>query len=274
MHDLLMTAPLVNKTWQSTLTPSVQRALFFEPDPSSERTQNPLLAEPPALVSSPLISLRLTEHPAPLQFEKTTIYPGFLATYLCSASLLLFFSSLSFMDPSGIFGSADAAWGSLTPYDNSGSSADTSSFQLTSADDSQPPYSQTPAPPNTEAMLWSMLQEMCRDSHGTFQLYSQQQGETMAALNSVSAALAGLTNLITTMTLLATPTPALVTVPVAPVPVPTAPVHTGERPLRSCEPRMFSGATAEVEPFLDEVKTNIWLQHMTDDRNKTSYIST
>ncbi|KAJ7853845.1 hypothetical protein B0H14DRAFT_3450032 [Mycena olivaceomarginata] len=45
MHNLLMTAPLVNKTWQSTLTPSMQRALFFEPDPSSERTQNPLLAE-------------------------------------------------------------------------------------------------------------------------------------------------------------------------------------------------------------------------------------
>jgi hypothetical protein len=46
MRDLLMTAPLVNKTWQSiTLTPSVQRALFFEPDPSSEHTQNPLLVE-------------------------------------------------------------------------------------------------------------------------------------------------------------------------------------------------------------------------------------
>jgi hypothetical protein len=38
-----------------------------------------------------LISLKSTEQPAPLQFGKTTIYPGFLAAYLCSASLLLFF---------------------------------------------------------------------------------------------------------------------------------------------------------------------------------------
>jgi hypothetical protein len=174
------------------------------------------------------------------------------------------------MDPSGNFGSAEAAWGGSTPYNNSGSSADTSSFQPTSADGSQPPYSQTPAPPNTEAMLWSMLQEMRRDSHGAFQLYSQQQGETTAALNNVSAALAGLTNLIT---LPAAPAPAPAAVPVAPVPVPTAPVHTGELPLRSREPRMFSGATAEVESFLDEVETNIRLQHMTDDRDKTSYLS-
>ncbi|KAJ7306959.1 hypothetical protein DFH08DRAFT_975756 [Mycena albidolilacea] len=94
------------------------------------------------------------------------------AAYLCSASLLLCFFA-SFMDPSGNFGSAEAAWGGSTPYDNSGSSADTSSFQPTSADDTQPPYSQTPAPPNTEAMLWSMLQEMRCDSHGAFQLYSQ-----------------------------------------------------------------------------------------------------
>ncbi|KAJ7336830.1 hypothetical protein DFH08DRAFT_813145 [Mycena albidolilacea] len=117
--------------------------------------------------------------------------------YLRTSALLLCFLSssslLSFMDPSGNFGSAEAAWGGSTPYDNSGSSADTSSFQPTSADDTQPPYSQTPAPPNTEAMLWSMLQEMHRDSHGAFQLYSQQQGETTAALNNVSAALAGLT---------------------------------------------------------------------------------
>jgi hypothetical protein len=43
------------------------------------------------VLSSLLISLKLTEHPAPLQFGKTIIYPGFLAVYLCSASLLLFF---------------------------------------------------------------------------------------------------------------------------------------------------------------------------------------
>ncbi|KAJ6505376.1 hypothetical protein C8R45DRAFT_894667 [Mycena sanguinolenta] len=46
MRILLVTAPLVSKTWQAiTLTPTVQRALFLLPDPSSEPVQNPLLAE-------------------------------------------------------------------------------------------------------------------------------------------------------------------------------------------------------------------------------------
>ncbi|KAJ7309275.1 hypothetical protein DFH08DRAFT_899420 [Mycena albidolilacea] len=46
MHDLLIIAPLVSKTWQSTtFTPCLQRALFFEPDPSSERIRNPILAQ-------------------------------------------------------------------------------------------------------------------------------------------------------------------------------------------------------------------------------------
>ncbi|KAJ7466750.1 hypothetical protein B0H11DRAFT_2047580 [Mycena galericulata] len=47
MRDLLITAPLVCKTWQAiTFAPSLQRTLFFEPDPSSsEPVQNPLLAE-------------------------------------------------------------------------------------------------------------------------------------------------------------------------------------------------------------------------------------
>ncbi|KAJ7466756.1 hypothetical protein B0H11DRAFT_2047596 [Mycena galericulata] len=46
MRDLLLTAPLVSKTWQAiTFSPTLQRALFFEPDPSSEPVQNPLLAE-------------------------------------------------------------------------------------------------------------------------------------------------------------------------------------------------------------------------------------
>ncbi|KAJ7445056.1 hypothetical protein FB451DRAFT_1293226 [Mycena latifolia] len=46
MRDLLVTAPLVCKMWQAiTLSPTLQRALFFQPDPSSECIQNPLLAE-------------------------------------------------------------------------------------------------------------------------------------------------------------------------------------------------------------------------------------
>ncbi|KAF7330910.1 putative MFS transporter [Mycena venus] len=47
MRDLLVTAPLVSKAWQATtLTPVLQRALFFQPDPSpTEPVRNPLLAE-------------------------------------------------------------------------------------------------------------------------------------------------------------------------------------------------------------------------------------
>ncbi|KAF7353307.1 putative f-box domain protein [Mycena sanguinolenta] len=48
IRDLLIIAPLVCKTWQAlTLTPALQRALFFEPDPSyrAERVRNPLLME-------------------------------------------------------------------------------------------------------------------------------------------------------------------------------------------------------------------------------------
>ncbi|KAJ6538530.1 hypothetical protein DFH09DRAFT_1177151 [Mycena vulgaris] len=46
IRDLLITAPLVSKTWQTiTLSPTLQRALFFQPDPSAEPVQNPLLVE-------------------------------------------------------------------------------------------------------------------------------------------------------------------------------------------------------------------------------------
>lgn len=46
IRDLLIIAPLVSKTWQTiTLSPTLQRALFFQPDPSSAPVQNPLLVE-------------------------------------------------------------------------------------------------------------------------------------------------------------------------------------------------------------------------------------
>ncbi|KAJ7683500.1 hypothetical protein B0H14DRAFT_2488176 [Mycena olivaceomarginata] len=46
MRDLLVVAPLVSKTWRATtLSPTLQRALFFEADPTTEPVQNPLLAE-------------------------------------------------------------------------------------------------------------------------------------------------------------------------------------------------------------------------------------
>ncbi|KAF7360605.1 putative MFS transporter [Mycena venus] len=46
MRDLLVTAPLVSKTWHAaTLTPALQRALFFQPAPLSAPVLNPLLAE-------------------------------------------------------------------------------------------------------------------------------------------------------------------------------------------------------------------------------------
>ncbi|KAF8158946.1 hypothetical protein K438DRAFT_328754 [Mycena galopus ATCC 62051] len=46
IRDLLVTVPLVCKTWQAvTLSPALQRALFFAPDSASKRVQNPLLRE-------------------------------------------------------------------------------------------------------------------------------------------------------------------------------------------------------------------------------------
>ncbi|KAJ7863718.1 hypothetical protein B0H13DRAFT_1501698, partial [Mycena leptocephala] len=49
MRDLLVTAPLVSKMWKAiTLSPTLQRALFFEADPTasaSHRVRNPLLVE-------------------------------------------------------------------------------------------------------------------------------------------------------------------------------------------------------------------------------------
>ncbi|KAK7048522.1 hypothetical protein R3P38DRAFT_1868605 [Favolaschia claudopus] len=47
MRDLLVTVPLVSKTWHSmTLLPTLQRALFFRPDPSvATHVPNPLLSE-------------------------------------------------------------------------------------------------------------------------------------------------------------------------------------------------------------------------------------
>ncbi|KAJ7609186.1 hypothetical protein DFH06DRAFT_898006, partial [Mycena polygramma] len=48
MRTLLVAAPLVSKTWHAvTLSPILQQALFFQPDPAfaSHPIQNPLLAE-------------------------------------------------------------------------------------------------------------------------------------------------------------------------------------------------------------------------------------
>ncbi|KAJ7899793.1 hypothetical protein B0H13DRAFT_2029499 [Mycena leptocephala] len=49
IRDLLVTAPLVSKMWQAiTLSPSLQRTLFFEADPTasaSHPVKNPLLVE-------------------------------------------------------------------------------------------------------------------------------------------------------------------------------------------------------------------------------------
>ncbi|KAJ7791352.1 hypothetical protein B0H14DRAFT_2395695, partial [Mycena olivaceomarginata] len=55
-RDLLVTTPLVSKTWLAlTLTPALQRALFFQPDTLSTPLQNPLLAEifPPFFTPGP-----------------------------------------------------------------------------------------------------------------------------------------------------------------------------------------------------------------------------
>ncbi|KAJ7657130.1 hypothetical protein B0H14DRAFT_2321869, partial [Mycena olivaceomarginata] len=71
MRDLLVTAPLVCKTWHAvTLSPIIQRTLFFEGDPSaSKRVQNPLLRElfPPFFALPP---------PPNGQRSKSAAWPG------------------------------------------------------------------------------------------------------------------------------------------------------------------------------------------------------
>ncbi|KAJ7187327.1 F-box domain-containing protein [Mycena filopes] len=54
LRDLLVTAPRVCKLWTAvTLTPTLQRALFFQPDPNGTARRNPLLiaAFPPFFTS-------------------------------------------------------------------------------------------------------------------------------------------------------------------------------------------------------------------------------
>ncbi|KAJ7860098.1 hypothetical protein B0H14DRAFT_3446289 [Mycena olivaceomarginata] len=54
MRDLLVTAPLVGKTWQAlTLIPVLQRTLFFHPDLSSDPAQNPLMSASDTINLSP-----------------------------------------------------------------------------------------------------------------------------------------------------------------------------------------------------------------------------
>ncbi|KAJ7323686.1 hypothetical protein DFH08DRAFT_817719 [Mycena albidolilacea] len=58
MHDILVAEPLVSKKWQAiTLSPALQRALFFEPDFSmAEYIRNPLLVEMlPPFFAAPLV---------------------------------------------------------------------------------------------------------------------------------------------------------------------------------------------------------------------------
>jgi hypothetical protein len=71
MRDLLVTTSLVCKTWYTvTLSPIIQRALFFEADPSaSKRVWNPLLRKlfPPFFARPP---------PADDQRSKSAAWPG------------------------------------------------------------------------------------------------------------------------------------------------------------------------------------------------------
>ncbi|KAJ6572741.1 hypothetical protein DFH09DRAFT_1362308 [Mycena vulgaris] len=73
--DLLVTAPLVNKMWQAiTLSPTLQRALFFEADSTasaSHPVKNPLLAQAPEAFKRADASWRrmlVTQPPAQTMF--------------------------------------------------------------------------------------------------------------------------------------------------------------------------------------------------------------
>jgi hypothetical protein len=91
----------------------------------------------------------------------------------------------------------------------------------------------------------------------------EQAAMTSRAIESMTAAIQALSNPSSVPTPAAGP--ALAPSPLAP---------SVDRPLKAREPRMYNGTTAEVEPFIDEIETNIRLQRMNNDLDKTGYLST
>lgn len=130
-------------------------------------------------------------------------------------------------------------------------------------DNSAPQPVQPSAPVTTEALLMQMFSAMREEAAEARQFQREQAALTSRALNSMTAAIQALNNVSS--------------VPSTAAAVPATPRSSApsvDRPLKAREPRMYNGTTAEVEPFIDEIETNIRLQRMHDDLDKTGYFST
>lgn len=207
-----------------------------------------------------------------------------LSTSLSLASFIL----LSSMDRQGAstpgWGSvADSVWSNhgSAGYDNAQAGYDNSSWQQQPSEYQQTPPAATPSPEANA--IWHLLIEMRQESIAARVSQDNAQAAVTKVLGDVASSLANLTHTIASLNrdLHAPPAQPYAVPPVAPAPVPapippvaTAVYTSGDRPMKAKEPRMFNGATSEVEPFIDEVETNIRLQRMTNDLDKTSYLST
>lgn len=162
-----------------------------------------------------------------------------------------------------------------TPAWSQDESWDPSPHQATSPmpqeDPQQPPAS-------AELMIWHMVNDMRRESAEARQAQQQQHEATTQAITGMTAALQLLGNIFGNLNLgAAAPAPSAAAAAAAPNPAATShsfSANPSDRPLKAREPRMFNGSITDVEPFIDEVETNIRLQRMTQDLDKTGYFST
>ncbi|KAF7361030.1 Retrotrans-gag domain-containing protein [Mycena sanguinolenta] len=176
------------------------------------------------------------------------------------------------------------AWGNTSSGYSSG--FDNGSSQPSGDQQYQQQFQQPPTP-SPDAVIHQLFTEVRSEAAATRQFYEAQQ-------NAVLQTLSNMTNVLNTMlntlnhgfaaAAANAPPPAPAAGPppaaTAPLVVPTpttaapAPVPVAPRPLKGREPRLFTGSTKDVEAFIDEVETNIRLQRMTDDLDKTGYFST
>lgn len=144
-------------------------------------------------------------------------------------------------------------------WDSSGPTSTWESTDPSVPADAPSPAPQPPPPTSNEAFLFQMLADMRR-------VQQEQAAATNNALTTMAAAFQSLSSFMGPARAAPPPAPSVAASMHAPT--------SSERPLKAKEPRIFSGAAEEVEPFIDEVLTNIRLQRMTDSLDKISFLST
>ncbi|OCH83952.1 hypothetical protein OBBRIDRAFT_840077 [Obba rivulosa] len=150
-------------------------------------------------------------------------------------------------------------------------------------------------PPPAKVVIIQMLDEMRREGAEARARAEAQSQATNITMSAMAAVLTGFQQFLVVVSgsvfLAPSATPAPVAPPPAPtpsaappLPLPLAPTPVPaqaptpapaafEQPIaKFCEPRLFSGVTTELEPFLDEVNNTICMQRMVLDLDKTSYL--